>query len=146
MYTQIHFLNKTNFLHIFKSHFYLLLWSYSLFIFCLVSLERLPPTLKIIKEFCQDFLKHLDGFMVCIYLFIYYFFLFFFFPFLGPLPWHMEVPRLGVETELQLPAYARATTMQDLSRVCDLHLSSILNSLSKARDWTCNPMVPSWIH
>ena len=25
---------------------------------------------------------------------------FFFLPFLGPLPWHMEVPRLGAESEL----------------------------------------------
>ena len=29
--------------------------------------------------------------------------------FLGPLPGHMEVPRLGVESELKPPAYARAT-------------------------------------
>ena len=28
-----------------------------------------------------------------------------FFLFLGPYPWHMEVPRLGVELELQLLAY-----------------------------------------
>ena len=28
------------------------------------------------------------------------FFFFVFLPFLGPLPWHMEVPRLGVESEL----------------------------------------------
>ena len=28
---------------------------------------------------------------------------------LGPHPRHMEVPRLGVESELQLPAYATAT-------------------------------------
>ena len=27
----------------------------------------------------------------------------------------MEVPRLGVESELQLPAYATATAMPDLS-------------------------------
>ena len=34
----------------------------------------------------------------------------FFFSFLlGPHWWHMEVPRLGVESELQLPAYATAT-------------------------------------
>ena len=33
-----------------------------------------------------------------------------FFFFLGPLSWHMEVPRLGVESELQLPAYATAMT------------------------------------
>ena len=35
--------------------------------------------------------------------------LFFFFFFLGPHPLHMEVPRLGVELELQLPAYVTAT-------------------------------------
>ena len=53
-------------------------------------------------------------------------------------PQHMEVPRLGVESELLLPAYARATTTPDLNCVCDLHHSSwqrqILNPLSKARD------------
>ena len=36
----------------------------------------------------------------------------------------MKVPRLGVESELELLAYATATAMQDLSRVCDLHHSS----------------------
>ena len=36
---------------------------------------------------------------------------------------HMEVPRLGVQSELQLPAYATATTRPDLSHVCDLHHS-----------------------
>ena len=29
--------------------------------------------------------------------------------FFGPLPQHIEVPRLGVETELWLPAFTRAT-------------------------------------
>ena len=41
--------------------------------------------------------------------------------FLGPHPWHMEVPRLGVESELQLPAYTAATATPDPSRICDLH-------------------------
>ena len=45
-----------------------------------------------------------------------------------------------------MPAHAIAT---DRSRVFDLHHSSgqhwILNPLSKARDRTCNLMVPSWI-
>ena len=36
----------------------------------------------------------------------------------------MEIPRLGVEQELQLPVYATATATQDLSHVCDLHHSS----------------------
>jgi len=52
----------------------------------------------------------------------------------------MEVPRLGVELELQLPAYTTATAMQDLSCVCDLPHSSqqhrILHPLSNGRDQT----------
>ena len=54
---------------------------------------------------------------------------------------HMDVPRLGVELELQLLAYATATATWDLSHVCDLHHSSqqcwILNPLSEVRDRTC---------
>ena len=61
----------------------------------------------------------------------------------------MEVPRLGVRSELLLLAYARATATPDLGRICDLHHSSqqrqILNALSKARDGTRNLMVPSRI-
>ena len=53
----------------------------------------------------------------------------------------MEVPRLGVELELQLPAYTTATSMPDPSHVCDLNHSSrqrqILNPLSEAKDRTC---------
>ena len=60
------------------------------------------------------------------------------------------VPRLGVELELQLPAYTTAPAMPDLSCVWDLHHSSwqrwILNSLSEAKDWTCVLMDPSKIH
>ena len=47
--------------------------------------------------------------------------LFFFFLWLYLL--HVEVPRLGFKSELQLPAYATATAIPDLSRVCDLHRS-----------------------
>ena len=53
---------------------------------------------------------------------------------------HIEVSRLEVELELQLPAYATATAKWDLSRVCDLHHSSwqlwTLNSMIGARDQT----------
>ena len=42
-------------------------------------------------------------------------FFFLFFCFLGPHMWHMEVPRIGVELELQLPAYTTATAMRDLT-------------------------------
>ena len=54
----------------------------------------------------------------------------------------MEVPRLGVKSELQLPAYttATATAMQNLSHICDLNHSSgqhwVLNPLSEASDQT----------
>ena len=58
--------------------------------------------------------------------------------FLGPHMQHMEVPRLGVASELHLLASTTATATQDPSRVCDLDHSSrqhwILNPLSKARD------------
>ena len=37
---------------------------------------------------------------------------------------HMEVARLGVELELQLPVYATATPTWDLSHICDLRHSS----------------------
>ena len=39
---------------------------------------------------------------------------------LGLHPRHMEVPRLGIQSELQL----LATAVPDLSRICDLHHSS----------------------
>ena len=81
---------------------------------------------------------------------VFLFFFFWSFVFLGPHPRHMGVPRLGILSELQLPAYARATATPDPSRICDLHHSSqqrrILNPLSEARDLTRNLMVPSRIH
>ena len=79
--------------------------------------------------------------MIFKYLFIYLF------SFLGPHPWHMAVPRLGVKLELQLLAYFIATATQDLSLICKLHHSSgqrqVLNPLTEARDQTRNLMVPS---
>uniref|UniRef100_A0A8D0T181 Serine/threonine-protein kinase RIO1 n=1 Tax=Sus scrofa TaxID=9823 RepID=A0A8D0T181_PIG len=54
---------------------------------------------------------------------------------------HVEAPRLGIQSELQLPTYTTATAMPDPSHVYDLHHSSqqhqILNPLSEARDRTC---------
>ena len=37
---------------------------------------------------------------IYIYKYIYIYFFFVFLPFLGPFPQHMEVPRLGVQSEL----------------------------------------------
>ena len=47
---------------------------------------------------------------------------FFVFPFEDM--WYMKVPRLGVESELQLPAYTTVTATRDPSHIFDLHHSS----------------------
>ena len=64
----------------------------------------------------------------------------FLFFFLGLHLRHMDVPRLGVESELQLPAYTTATATLDPSHIFDLCRSLrqhwILNLLSKVRDQT----------
>ena len=61
----------------------------------------------------------------------------------------MEVPRQGIESELQLPVYTTARATRDVSHVFDLHHSSkqcqILNLLSEARDQTHSLMDSSWI-
>ena len=53
----------------------------------------------------------------------------------------MDVPRRGVKSELQLPAYTTDIAMRDPSHMCNPHCSSrlrwLLNPLSKARDRTC---------
>ena len=77
-------------------------------------------------------------------------FLPFFLHFLGLHLQHMEVTRLGVESELQLWVYTIAIATQDLSHVCELHHSWwqcwILNPLIETRDQTCCIVVTSQIH
>ena len=67
--------------------------------------------------------------------------------FLGLHPW--QIPRLGVELELQPPACTTATAPQEWSHACDLHHSSwqhwILNPLSRDRDRTHILMDTSWV-
>ena len=68
-------------------------------------------------------------------------FIYFVLVFSGPHLQHPEVPRLGVESESQLPASTTATATRDLSHIQNLHHSSwqrhILNPLNEARDPTC---------
>ena len=63
--------------------------------------------------------------------------------------WHMEVPGLGVKSELKLPAYGRATATWDPSHICDLHhrlwQRQSLNPLGKARDQTHILIDTSWV-
>ena len=77
------------------------------------------------------------------------FFIFICWSFLGLRLWHMEIPRLGIYSELQVPAYTTAHETRDLSCVCDLHHSSqqrlILHPWSKARDHTLILMATSWL-
>lgn len=115
------------------SHHYPPSWSItSNWIYFPVLYRRIPLP---IHSKCNSF--HL------LYLFLHLIsFVFVSFCFLGPHLQHMEVPWLGVESELQLQAYATATAMQDPSCVCDLHHRSwqcqILNPQNTAGDWTCN--------
>ena len=78
-----------------------------------------------------------------------FFCLFVCFCFLGPHPWHMEVSRLGVKSELHLPAYTTATATRGPSCICHPHHSSpqcwILNPRSKVRNRTQILMDTSWI-
>ena len=55
---------------------------------------------------------------------------YYFFFFLWPHPWHM-VPKLGVESEMQLPAYATTTATPDLSHMCNLHIPRLLETQVK---------------
>ena len=62
----------------------------------------------------------------------------------------MEVPWLGVKSELQVLGYIIATATQDPSHVCHLHPSSrqcwILNPLNETRDRTCILMDTNRVH
>ena len=57
------------------------------------------------------------------------------FVFLGPYPWHMEVPRLGVQSEHKSPAYSRARAKKHGIWATSEIQCWILN-LSEARDPT----------
>ena len=104
-----------------------------------------PPKLPVspfqIKPISSHKGKLIGKLFLTFWIIFFSFFLFSFFLFQGHTCEHMEVPRLGVKLELQLPAYTTATATPGLSRICDLHHSSwqylILNPLSKARDQTC---------
>ena len=56
-------------------------------------------------------------YLLCLYLLWVIFFSFYSWPHLQ----HVEVPRVGVKSELQLQAYTAATATQELSCICDLY-------------------------
>ena len=69
--------------------------------------------LTVFHRVCTILQSHQHGPQLLSFFKIYLFIL----PFvlLGPHPQHMEVPRQGVESELQLPAYTTATATPDPS-------------------------------
>ena len=69
----------------------------------------------------------------------------FFFCSLGLHLQHMEVSRLGVQSDLQLPAYATATATSDLSHIHGSQQRWVLSPLSEARDQIYNLTIPSQI-
>ena len=100
-----------------------------------IGLESVGRTVEVhvhLYEICRQVSKMLNYFP------IFFFFFLVFLPFLGLYLRHMEVPRLRVESELQLLAYTTATVTRDPSCICNLHHSSwqrwILVPLSEARD------------
>ena len=85
-------------------------------------------------------------------IFLFFLSFFFFFCRLGPHQWPIEAPRLGVELELQLPAYTMATARRNQSCICYLcylqHSSmqcQICYPLSEARDQIHVLMTTSYI-
>ena len=70
--------------------------------------------------------------------------------FLGKYLSHIEVPTLGVKSELQMQAYTTAIATKDPSHFWDLQHSSwqhqILNPLNEARDRALVLMDTSWVH
>ena len=62
----------------------------------------------------------------------------------------MEVPRLGVESDLQLLVYTTTIATPDPNCICNLYYSLwqcwILNPLSKARYWTWVLVDANWVH
>ena len=70
--------------------------------------------------------------------------------FLGLHSWCTEVPRPGLESELQLLAYGTATAMQEPRHIWDLYHSSwqhqLPDPLREARDGTCILVYTIQIH
>ena len=83
------------------------------------SLKLLPyPIVGLNYAYCDYMLSNTICLCLTVILFC------FAFCFLGPHQRHMEVPRLGVKSELQPSAYTTVTAMQGQSCVCNLHHSS----------------------
>ena len=95
------------------------------FIYCSFQLQNLYLILFYISVSLLIFSILWDILLILQFFKTFFLFLIFvLFCFLGPYLWRMKVPRVGVELELQLLAYAIAIAMPDMSCVCGLHHSA----------------------
>ena len=118
-----------------------------LFVFSLLDFKSsLCSLIKVISE--VGIFQIFSPSLCLVFVFFCLFVCLFVFCFLGPL--HMEIPRVGVKSELQPLAYVIDTATRDRGLVCDLHHPSrqrrIPDPLSKARDQTHILMDTSRIH
>ena len=85
-----------------------------------------------------------------LYFYFYFYFIILSFVFLGPHPWHTEVPGLGGPIRAVVAglhhSHGNARSEPRLQPTPQLTTMLDLNPLSEARDQTHNLMVPSWIH
>ena len=92
----------------------------------------------VLKKISTSFPTFLSPFLNASALNFLVFPLFFPLSFLGPHLWHMEVPSVGAELEMQSLAYTTITAAPDPSCIWDLHHSSwqrrIFKPLNEARD------------
>ena len=96
------------------------------------NLQPASPAVEFCIWLCSKWLRLLIFLCCCLWLQLRFFFFF-----LGPHLWHMEVPRPGMKSELQLPAYTtlwiRAASVTYVTAQDNVW---ILNPLSKARKRT----------
>ena len=132
-----------------KCQSFFFLWNHDSEGVCRIHIVHGVPGLSVLSAYGSRFANFLAGqeySLYCVFFFLGFFFLLFcfcFLVFLGPHPRYLEVPRLDIKSELQVPACTTATAMGDLSHACHLHHSSqqcqILNPLSDTRDRTLHP-------
>ena len=85
----------------------------------------------------QKLSQHCKSTIVCLFIYL--------FCFSGPQPWHMEVPRLGVTSDLQLPATSHSHSNAQIWATCATYTIAHGNSRSLTH-WTGPGIEPatSW--
>ena len=111
-------------------------WDVSLFWILAILIDVWPYLIAVL--ICSSLTTKMWSSFSCAYLppvsCLFFFFLFFFF--FGPHLWDMEVPRLGVQLEPQLPAYTTATATR-------IRATSVIYTTAHTRSWARPGIEPS---